>query len=80
MKAYLSAVNLSASDNILKVWRVLQSTYPVMAQMEKNVLAISIFGVDVERLFSMARDVVIYRRNRFRRTIVDRIMLIKRIV
>lgn len=49
-----------------------------MTQMIKNVLVVSMFDVDVKRLFSMTRDVVIYRRNRFRESIVEHIMLIKR--
>ena len=46
--------------------------------MAKDVLAIPVSGVGVERLFSMARDVVTYRRNRFRGTTIERVMLIKR--
>ncbi len=46
--------------------------------MAKDVLAILVLNVDVERLFSMAHDVIIYRRNRFREHIVKNIMIIKR--
>ncbi len=46
--------------------------------MAKDVLAILVSSVGVERLFSMARDVIIYRRNRFREHTVKNIMIIKR--
>jgi hypothetical protein len=46
--------------------------------MIKDVLTILVLNVDVERLFSMTRDVIIYRRNRFREHIVKNIIMIKR--
>lgn len=75
---YLSEANLPATEEILDVWRGLEHIYPAMAQMAKDILSIPVAGVGVERLFSMARDVVTYRRNRFRGRTIERIMIIKR--
>ncbi len=45
--------------------------------MIKNVLTISCFDVDVERLFNLTRDVIIYRRDRLNSNIIETIMMIK---
>ncbi len=45
--------------------------------MIKDVLTISCFDVDVERLFNLARDVIIYRRDRLNSDIIETIMMIK---
>ena len=47
--------------------------------MTRNILIISVSDVNVKRLFFITRDVVIYRRNRFRDVTIERIMLIKKI-
>ena len=46
--------------------------------MIKNVLIIFVIDVEVERLFFITRDVIIYRRNKFRNRIIKRIIIIKR--
>ena len=76
-KIYLTDANVS-HVSILDVWRGLESSFPVMAQMAKDVLAVPVSGVGVERLFSMARDVVTYRRCRLRGSTIEQIMMIKR--
>jgi hypothetical protein len=45
--------------------------------MIKDVLTISYFNVDVERLFNLTRDVIIYRRDRLNLNIIETIMMIK---
>jgi hypothetical protein len=45
--------------------------------MIKNVLRISCFDVDVEQLFNLTRDVIIYRRDRLNLNIIETIMMIK---
>ncbi len=48
--------------------------------MIKNILSISVFDVEVERLFSMTRNVIIYRKNRFHEIIIENIMIFKKIL
>jgi hypothetical protein len=46
--------------------------------MTKDVLTILVSDVDVERLFSMTRDVVIFRRNRFHDATIENIIILKK--
>ena len=46
--------------------------------MIKDVLSISVFDVDVERLFFLTRDVIDYRRNRLHKQIIENIMILKK--
>ena len=78
VSTYLSETNLLAFENLLQLWREFVTVYSTMTQMIKNVFSISMTDVDVKRLFFMTRDVITYRRNRFRRRIIERIMIIKR--
>jgi hypothetical protein len=48
--------------------------------MIKNILSIFIFDVEVERLFSMTKDVVTYRRNEFHENIIENIMIFKKML
>lgn len=57
----------------------MSTRYFVLSRMIKNILSISIFEVEIERLFSITRDVVTYRRNRLRDQTIENIMIIKRI-
>ena len=50
-----------------------------MTQIIKNVLIIFVIDIKVKRLFFITRDVIIYRRNKFRNRIIKRIIMIKRI-
>ncbi len=45
--------------------------------MIKDVFTISCFDIDVERLFNLTRDVIIYRRDRLNSDIIETIMMIK---
>jgi hypothetical protein len=45
--------------------------------MIKDVFTISCFDIDVERLFNLTRDVIIYRRDRLNSNIIETIMMIK---
>jgi hypothetical protein len=64
-------------ESILKTWRELQSRFLVLTQMIKNILSIFVFDVEVKRLFSMTRNVVMYQRNRFHEDIIENIMIFK---
>ena len=46
--------------------------------MIKDVFFISISNVDVEKLFFMIRDVMIYRRNRLQDSTIEKIMIFKK--
>jgi hypothetical protein len=65
-------------ESILKTWRKLQSRFFVLTQMIKNILSILVFNVEIERLFFMTKDVIIYRRNRFHENIIENIMIFKK--
>jgi predicted transposase YbfD/YdcC len=67
-------------ESILETWRKLQSRFLVLTQMIKNILSIFVFDVEVERLFSMTKDVVTYRRNRFHEEIIENIMIFKKML
>jgi hypothetical protein len=67
-------------ESILKTWRRLQSRFFVLTQMIKNILSIFIFDVEVKRLFSMMKNVVTYRRNRFHENIIENIMIFKKML
>ncbi len=45
--------------------------------MAKDVLAVPCSGVDVERLFTLTRDVITYRRDRLNPDTIEIIMMIK---
>jgi hypothetical protein len=67
-------------ESILETWRKLQSRFLVLTQMIKNILSIFVFDVEIERLFSMTRNVVTYRRNRFHEEIIENIMILKKML
>ena len=48
----------------LEWWKLYSHHFPVLSEMAKDILAIPIASVDVERCFSKARDILPYRRNR----------------
>jgi len=49
--------------NILEWWKVSVGRFPNLAQMASDILAGQGDSVGVERVFSMARDVMSYRRS-----------------
>ncbi len=48
--------------------------------MIKNILSIFVFDVEVKRLFSMTKNVITYRRNRFHENIIENIMIFKKML
>lgn len=54
----------SPKSEVLGAQRSLKPLYPALARIAKSILFIPVSDVEVERLFSMPRDVVHYRRNR----------------
>lgn len=63
--------------DILKWWKLHENQFPNLSRMARDFLAVPIAGVGVERVFSIARDVVPYRRNSLQSTTIRDIMLTK---
>jgi hypothetical protein len=63
--------------DLLEWWRLNQRRYPTLALMARDILAIPLAGVGVERIFSQARDVITYRRNRLTGQTISDIMVCK---
>jgi len=76
LESPLYSVNGDGLD-ILEYWKSQAVIFPALAAMAKDVLAIPIAGVGVERLFNMARDVITYRRGRLNGETIEAIMMIK---
>ncbi len=60
-----------------KYWRDNISNYSRLTQMTKNVLSCSIFSVDIEWTFSLARRVCWWNRSQMTSESVEQIMLLK---
>lgn len=68
---------ISNNRGILVIWKDLEATYPVVARMARDLLAIPLSGVGVERKFNIARDVCHYRRGHLKGKTIEEIMLLK---
>ena len=62
---------------ILNYWKIQQSFFSKFFVMTKNILTILCVEVEIERLFNMIKNVIIYRRDRFNSNIIEIVMLIK---
>lgn len=62
-------------SNILDWWRDNNSRFPTLSQIARDFLAVPTSGVGVENLFSTARDVCHYRRNRLAPETIEAIMI-----
>ena len=63
--------------NILEWWKVNAGRFPNLARMARDILAVQGGSVGVERVFSMARDVIPYRRSRLKSSTIRSSMLVK---
>jgi hypothetical protein len=63
--------------NVIEYWKSQETQYSLLVKMTKDVLAIFCFDVEVERLFNLARDVIIYRRERLNSQTIEIVMMIK---
>jgi hypothetical protein len=61
----------------LAFWRSREETAPGLAQMAKDILAIPIAGVGVERIFSAARRVCGYQRHWLSPETIRKIMVVR---
>ncbi len=59
---YLQALP-TADTNVLKFWKLHKRQYPGLAQMAKDILSVLLACVSVERIFSIARQIVTYQQN-----------------
>ncbi|EMD63973.1 hypothetical protein COCSADRAFT_50538, partial [Bipolaris sorokiniana ND90Pr] len=58
-------------------WRVNSSTYPHLAKVAKDILAVPIAQVGVERVFNIAKDTIGDRRHRLSAQTIQQIMVLK---
>jgi hypothetical protein len=63
--------------DILEWWANNEHAYPYLAQVAKDILAIPIAQVGVERVFNSARDVIGDRRHRLSAQTIRQIMMLK---
>jgi hypothetical protein len=78
-ESYLSTppvINGDSSD-ILGWWKRSETTYPRLAQVAKDILAVQIAQVGVERVFNIAKDVIGDRRHRLSAQTIRQIMIVK---
>ena len=63
--------------NLLEWWKVNAGRFPNLARMARDILAVQGGSVRVERVFSMARDVIPYRRSRLKSSTIRSSILVK---
>ena len=63
--------------NILAWWKVNAGRFPNLARMARDILAVQAGSVGVERVFSMARDVIPYRRSKLKSSTIRSSMPVK---
>ncbi len=73
---YLRA-EVTEDDDPLAFWRSREETAPGLAQMAKDILAIPIARVGVERIFSAARRVCGYQRHRLSPETIRKIIVVR---
>lgn len=63
--------------DILKFWKDNAGRFPNLSRMARDILAVQGGSVGVERMFSMGRDVIPYRRNRLEKKSIRATMIVK---
>ncbi|QSS74860.1 hypothetical protein I7I50_03800 [Histoplasma capsulatum G186AR] len=63
--------------SILDLWRMISSQYPTVAMMARDILAIPLAGVGIERKFNSSRDICHYRRGQLQGETVKKLMMVK---
>jgi hypothetical protein len=69
--------SLTTEFNPLEFWEVHEPFMPSLAQMAKDVLAIPVAGVGVERIFSIARQICSYQRNHLDAETIMQLMIVR---
>jgi len=78
VQRYLTtAVAILQDQCPLAWWKVHSAEYPTIARMARDILSIPLTSVPVERLFSAARDILPYRRNRMGDKMITALLLTK---
>jgi len=78
VQRYLTApVAVIKDQSPIARWKVHASEYPTVARMAREILSIPVTSVPVERLFSSARDILPYRRNRMGHDMITALMVAK---
>ncbi len=65
------------TSNILEYWKMSKTQYFIIALMTKNVLTVSFSKINIERLFNITRNVIIYRCDRLNLDTIETIIMIK---
>ncbi|KAJ8110237.1 hypothetical protein OPT61_g6862 [Boeremia exigua] len=78
-EAYLSTpcVRSYAGFNILDWWKANAATYPRLASVARDILAVPITEVGVKRVFNTAKDIIGDRRHRLSAQRIRQIMILK---
>jgi hypothetical protein len=78
-ESYLSTPCVKQAEglNVLQWWSSNEAFYPRLSQVAKDVLAIPIAQVGVERVFNTAKDVIGDRRHRLSAQVIRQIMILK---
>ena len=71
----LPTEKLPTGVSVLDWWKLNESKFPTLAKMARDILSTPIAGVGVERVFSVGRDVITYRRNRLKSKTISDIMV-----
>jgi hypothetical protein len=69
--------DLTDDDDPLAFWRSREESFPGLAQMAKDVLAVPIAGVGVEHLFSIARRICSYQRHQLGADTIRKMMIVR---
>jgi hypothetical protein len=65
------------TSSVIEYWKSQKTQYSLFVKMTKDVLAISCSNVEVERLFNLARNVIIYKKKRLNFQTIETMMMIK---
>ncbi|OJJ79772.1 hAT family dimerization domain-containing protein [Aspergillus glaucus CBS 516.65] len=65
----------AGTPDVLAWWRENSGRFPVLSRMVQDFFSVPVSGVGVENLFSVARDVCHYQRNRLAPEMIEAIML-----
>lgn len=78
-ETYLSTATIinKKGFDVLMWWRENQATYPRLALVAMDILAIPIAGVGVERVFNIAKDVIGDRRHRLNAQTIRQLLVLK---
>lgn len=81
-EAYLSSACVlpDQSFNLLDWWKANESSYPRLSQVAKDILAIPIAQVSVERVFNIAKDLISTHRHRLAAQKIQKIMVLKLLI